>query len=66
MGRVWLGDFGPINLTELDHYAFRYLQFVKAETMVFLQDKTDTVISLPPLTNSEISKVCTQFTTSQQ
>lgn len=35
----------------------RYLQFVNGEAMVFLQDKEDVVMSLPPLTNSEVTKV---------
>ena len=36
----------------------RYLQYVNREDMVYLKDSSGTVISLPPLTNSENTKVC--------
>ena len=35
----------------------RYLQYVSVEEMVYLRDGSGTVISLPPLTNSENTKV---------
>ena len=35
----------------------RYLGFVTPSEMVFLRDNADLVISLPPLTNCEHSKV---------
>ena len=35
----------------------RYVQFVKSDAMVYLQDKVGVVISVPPLTNSEATKV---------
>lgn len=35
----------------------RYLTMVDPSQMVFLEDGTKTVISLPPLTNSETTKV---------
>ena len=37
----------------------RYLQYVNSDEMVYLRDSSDTVISLPPLTNSHNTKVCT-------
>lgn len=35
----------------------RYLHFVHAEQMVYLRDASGTVLSLPPLTNCDSSKV---------
>ena len=35
----------------------RYLDLVNAMEMVHLRDSTGAVLSLPPLTNSELSKV---------
>lgn len=35
----------------------KYLQFVNADAMVFLQDSAGLVISLPPLVNSEVTKI---------
>ena len=52
------------------HYVYsitRYLQYVSSEDMVYLRDSSDMVISLPPLTNSHNTKVCTVcLTTSMQ
>ena len=35
----------------------RYVQLVDLSAMVYLQDSKDTVLSLPPITNCEESKV---------
>ena len=37
---------------------YRYLQFVDSQEMVCIHDNSGTVVSLPPLTNSENTKVC--------
>ena len=41
------------------HVSFRYLDLLKDKPMYpVLLDSKDAVISFPPITNSEITKVC--------
>ena len=59
---LYLGSCGFINLSLSSLFFFlalslRFLPMVDHSQMVFLKDANKAVISLPPLTNSELSKV---------